>query len=194
MLLPSLAAAPLTRAEIYFMDGARGMVETGDWLVPRYQGEPFFDKPALTYWLMAAAFRGFGFSLGAGRLVSALAALASVAATAWLGRLLLGRRPAVYGALALGTTLLVLSFGRVAMSDMLLTLWCTLAVAIAVTTTDERGATIGRMAALGLTLGLGFQTKGPVALVLAGIGLALLVLRGHGDRRPRVDARGLAAR
>ena len=45
VLLPSLAAAPLTRAEIYFMDGARGMVETGDWLVPRYQGEPFFDKP-----------------------------------------------------------------------------------------------------------------------------------------------------
>ena len=107
---------PFVNAEILLMDGARGMVETGDWLVPRYQGEPFFDKPALTYWLMAAAFRAFGFSLGAGRLVSALAALASVAATAWLGRLLLGRRPALYGALALGTTLLVLSFGRVAMS------------------------------------------------------------------------------
>ena len=192
MLLPSLGAAPLTRAEIYFMDGARGMVETGDWLVPRYQGEPFFDKPALTYWLMAAAFRAFGFSLGAGRLVSALAALASVAATAWLGRLLLGRRPALYGALALGTTLLVLSFGRVAMSDTLLTLWCTLAVAIGVTTTDERGATIARMAALGVTLGLGFLTKGPVALVLAGLGLALLVLRGHEGRRPRLDGRGLA--
>ena len=192
MLLPSLGAAPLTRAEIYFMDGARGMVETGDWLVPRYQGEPFFDKPALTYWLMAAAFRAFGFSLGAGRLVSALAALASVAATAWLGRLLLGRRPALYGALALGTTLLVLSFGRVAMSDTLLTLWCTLAVAIGVTTTDERGATTARMAALGVTLGLGFLTKGPVALVLAGLGLALLVLRGHEGRRPRLDGRGLA--
>jgi 4-amino-4-deoxy-L-arabinose transferase-like glycosyltransferase len=193
VLLPSLAAAPLERAEIYFMDGARGMVETGDWLVPRYQGEPFFDKPALTYWLMAAAFRAFGFSLGAGRLVSALAALASIAVTAWLGRLLLGRRPAVYGALAMGTTLLVLSFGRVAMSDMLLTLWCTLAVAIGVTMTDERGATALRMAALGATLGLGFLTKGPVALVLAGFGLALLAWRGHAGRRPRVDARGLAA-
>ena len=42
----------------------------GDWLVPRYRGEPFFDKPALTYWLMAAAFRAFGFSPGAARLVS----------------------------------------------------------------------------------------------------------------------------
>jgi 4-amino-4-deoxy-L-arabinose transferase-like glycosyltransferase len=192
VLLPSLASAPLERAEIYFMDGARGMVESGDWLVPRYQGEPFFDKPALTYWLMAAAFRVFGSSLGAGRLVSAAAALASIVATAWLGRLLLGRRAASYGALAFGTTLLVLSFGRVAMSDMLLTLWCTLAVAVGVAMTDERGATVSRMAVLGATLGLGFLTKGPVVLVLAGLGLLLLVLRGHEGRRPRPKARGIA--
>jgi 4-amino-4-deoxy-L-arabinose transferase-like glycosyltransferase len=99
----------------------------------------------------------------------------------------------LYGALALGTTLLVLSFGRVAMSDMLLTLWCTLAVAIGVATTDERGTTTPRMAALGATLGLGFLTKGPVALVLAGFGLALLAFRGHAGRRPRVSARGAAA-
>jgi 4-amino-4-deoxy-L-arabinose transferase-like glycosyltransferase len=168
-------------------------VETGDWLVPRYQGQEFFDKPALTYWLMAAALRGLGFTLGAGRLVSVLAALGSIVATAWLGRLLLGPRAAVYGALAFGTTLLVLSFGRVAMSDMLLTLWCTLAVAIGVAASDERGATTARMGALGATLGLGFLTKGPVALVLAGVGLALLVVRGVDGRRLRPGGRAVAA-
>ena len=31
------------------------MVESGDWLVPRYQGQPFFDKPILSYWLIAVA-------------------------------------------------------------------------------------------------------------------------------------------
>lgn len=173
------------------MDGARAMVETRDWLVPRYQGEPFFDKPALTYWLIAASFRTLGVSLGAGRLVSAAAALGAIAATAWLGRLLLGRRAALYGALAFGTTLLVLSFGRVAMSDMLLTLWCTLAVAIAVSATDARGPTTARMIALGAALGLGFLTKGPIALVLAGLGIAALVARGHEGRRLRPDGRGL---
>jgi 4-amino-4-deoxy-L-arabinose transferase-like glycosyltransferase len=192
VLLPSLGAAPLERAEIYFMDVARAMVETGDWLVPRYQGQEFFDKPALTYWLMAAAFRGLGFTLGAGRVVSALAALGAIAATAWLGRRLLGPRAAVLGALAFGTTLLVLSFGRVAMSDMLLTLWCTLAVAIAVSATDARGATSARMAALGATLGLGFLTKGPVAVVLAGLGLALLIVRGVDGRRLKAGGRGAA--
>jgi 4-amino-4-deoxy-L-arabinose transferase-like glycosyltransferase len=57
LLLPGLGAAPFERAEIYFLDAARAMVESGDWLVPRYRGEPFFDKPALAYWLMAARAR-----------------------------------------------------------------------------------------------------------------------------------------
>ena len=192
MLLPSLGSGPLERAEIYFMDAARAMVETGDWLVPRYQGEEFFDKPALTYWLMAGAFRVLGVGLGPGRLVSALAALGGVVATAWLARLLLDRRAAVASALVFGTTVLVLGFGRVAMSDMLLTLWCTLAVAIAVSATDARGATPARMLALGATLGLGFLTKGPVALVFAGLGLALLVFRGVEGRRLHVGLREVA--
>ena len=186
MLLPSLGSAPLERAEIYFMDVARAMVESGDWLVPRYQGEEFFDKPALTYWLMASSFRAFGFTLAAGRIVSALAALACVAATAWLGRRLLGPREGAYGALVFGTTVLVLAFGRVAMSDMLLTLSCTLAVAIGVSAMDARGLTLPRAMALGATLGLGFLTKGPVALVFAGFGLLLLLVRGVEGRRLEV--------
>ena len=40
LVLPHLGAAPLERAEIYFLDAARGMVESGDWIVRRYQGEP----------------------------------------------------------------------------------------------------------------------------------------------------------
>jgi 4-amino-4-deoxy-L-arabinose transferase-like glycosyltransferase len=193
VILPSLGSAPLERAEIYFMDGARAMVETGDWVVPRYQGEPFFDKPALTYWLMAGAFQALGFTLGAGRLVSALAALGSIAVTAWLGRRLLGGRAGAWAGLAFGTTLLVLSFGRVAMSDMLLTLWCTLAVALGVGALDGRGPTPARMAVLGGVLGLGFLTKGPVALVLAGLGLALLFVRGHEGRRLRPGPKGWIA-
>ncbi|HUG53874.1 MAG TPA: glycosyltransferase family 39 protein [Vicinamibacteria bacterium] len=192
VLLPSLGAAPLERAEIYFMDGARGMVESGDWLVPRYQGAPFFDKPALTYWLMAASFSAFGTTLGAGRLVSAGAALALLATTAWLGRLVLDRRAALHGTLALGTTLLVLSFGRVAMSDMLLSLWCTLAVGVGVRAATTGGGP-GSMALLGAVLGLGFLTKGPIAVVLAGLGLALLAGPGLRGARLRPRWTGAAA-
>jgi len=173
LLLVSLGAAPLERAEIYFVDAARAMVESGDYLVPRYRGEPFFDKPPLTYWLMAASFRLFGFTLIAARLVPVAAALALLCATAWLGRLIFDRATGVAAAAVLASTLLFLSFGRVAMSDMLLALWTTLAVALALegeTAAGLRARGIGL--ALGIVLGLGFLTKGPIALVLPGLGVA----------------------
>ena len=132
LLLPYLGLGPLARAEIYFLDAARGMVESGDWIVPRYEGKPFFDKPILSYWLMAAAMDAFGTTPAAARLVPVLAAVGLVLVTAWLGTLLFDRRSALAGALVLATTLAFLSFARVAMSDMLLALLSTLAVSLAV--------------------------------------------------------------
>ena len=35
---------------------AKEMVRTGDWLTPRFNGEDFYDKPALFTWLVAASF------------------------------------------------------------------------------------------------------------------------------------------
>src|SRR5262249_13355775 len=180
LLLPGLGASPFERAEIYFMDAARGMAERGDWLVPRYRGEAFFDKPALTYWLMAASFRAFGYSPAAARLVSVLAALGVVAATVWLGTLLFDRRTALTGGFVLASTAAFLSFGRLAMSDMLLSLFSTLAVAITVAALRP-GASPALVPALGAVLGLGFLTKGPVALLLPGLAILLVLwsrLRG----------------
>jgi 4-amino-4-deoxy-L-arabinose transferase-like glycosyltransferase len=172
-LLVSLGAAPLERAEIYFVDVARAMVESGDYLVPRYRGEPFFDKPPLTYWLMAASFRLFGFTLTAARLVPVAAALLLLSATAWLGRLVFDRATGVAGAAVLASTLLFLIFGRVAMSDMLLALWTTVAVALALEAEAAAGGRARAIAvALGIVLGLGFMTKGPIALILPGLGIA----------------------
>ncbi len=181
LVLPNLGAAPLERAEIYFLDAARAMVETGDWIVPRYQGEPFFDKPPLAYWLMGAAFLGFGTEAGAARLVPALAALGTVLATAWLGVLLFGRRTALAGALVLSTTLAFLSFARVAMSDMPLTLLTTLSVALGVRAYRPPPAP-WTVPALGAVLGLGFATKGPIALLVPGLALGLLLFANR--RRP----------
>ena len=190
LLLVSLGAAPLERAEIYFVDAARAMVESGDYLVPRYRGEPFFDKPPLTYWLMAAAFRAWGFTLAAARLVPVAAALALLVATAWLGRRLFDRATGVAAAGVLASTLLFLSFGRVAMSDMLLALWTTVALALALEAESAADARRPLLAvALGTVLGLGFLTKGPIALVLPGLGIAA---RWWRRRRAPLDPGGFA--
>jgi 4-amino-4-deoxy-L-arabinose transferase-like glycosyltransferase len=175
LLLPNLGQGPLTRAEIYFLDAARGMVESGDWLIPRYEGQPFFDKPILSYWLMAGAMELLGTTAGAARLVPVLSAAGLVLATAWLGTLLFERRTALAGGLVLATTLAFLSFARVAMSDMLLSLLSTVAVGLAVLA-YRPGAPAWVVPLLGAVAGLGFATKGPIAVLVPGIAVLLLIV------------------
>jgi 4-amino-4-deoxy-L-arabinose transferase len=156
------------------------MVESGDWLVPRYEGRPFFDKPILGYWAMAASMKAFGTSPAAARVVPLVASLLLVLVTAWLGRLVFDRRSALAGGIVLATTIAFLSFARVAMSDMLLALWTTLAVALGVRSYRSSGAG-HTLVLLGAALGLGFATKGPIALVVPGLALVLLGIQ-HRDR------------
>ena len=39
-----------------FAAAARAMAETGDWLTPRVNGLPRYDKPPLVYWLMGLGY------------------------------------------------------------------------------------------------------------------------------------------
>ena len=50
------------------------MLRSGDWLVPRLNGLPFFHKPPLFYWISAAAMSVFGVSEWPARLPSLIGA------------------------------------------------------------------------------------------------------------------------
>jgi len=176
VLFPALGQTPFRRAEIYFADAARAMVERGDWVIPYFRSEPFFDKPALTYWLLAASFKLFGFSSGAARLAPAIATLLVIAATAWMSWLLWHDRGSALAAVwVLIATVPFMSFGGIAMSDMLLTLWTTLAVVLGILCYRNERPLSFSIIALSAVLGLGFLTKGPIALLIPGLGLLCLV-------------------
>lgn len=186
-----LGDAPIERAEIYFLDAARAMVERSDWLVPYYRGEPFYDKPALTYWLLALSFDLFGPGLFAGRLVAGLLALATLFATYGMARRLIARtddgasrsHEAAFCATAiLGTSYAFVSFARLTMSDMLLTLLTLAAGALYLSSETENRPRL--LIPCGIALGLGFMTKGPIAWIYFG---ALLVALAMVERRlPRI--------
>ena len=100
LLLPALGAAPLERAEIYFLDGARAMVESGRLARAALPGRALLRQAGAH--LLAdgrVASSVFGFSAEAARLVPALAALGVVAGHRLArARLLLDRRAALAGA------------------------------------------------------------------------------------------------
>ncbi|MFH1730419.1 MAG: glycosyltransferase family 39 protein, partial [Planctomycetota bacterium] len=78
MLFPSWPFRDLwTPDEPRYMEVAREMVLTGDYLVPHLNGETYPDKPPVFFWL-AAGFYKLGFGYNSGRLVAALAAIGTL--------------------------------------------------------------------------------------------------------------------
>ena len=66
----------MDKTEAMFVEAAREMVDSGDWVTPYWNGETRFDKPPLTYWLISSGFKLFGMNEWTARLPSALSAIA----------------------------------------------------------------------------------------------------------------------
>ncbi len=164
---------------------AREMARSGDWVTPRLNGAPWFEKPPLYYWSAAIGFRLFRAPEIAARAPSGVFALCAV-----LGMLLVARR--FYGAptaLAVGwmlpATVAMTGFARAAATDMPFAACLTLAmVAAGFLLLDEHpGHERSVAAAFGAALGLAALAKGPAAILLAGGSAALWAVASGNYRR-----------
>lgn len=156
------------RAESYFGLGARLMVEQGTWLAPHAPDEQPLNKPPLTYWLIGICYQLFGTSYGSARLPSVFAALSVLALVYWIAARFYGARVGLLSGAVLASSALFMSFARMAMSDMLLTLSVTAFMACyIVASTATRGKWFSF---LGFTaLGFGILIKGPAVVAISGI-------------------------
>ena len=68
------------------------MLARGDWVLPRFLGEPFLDKPILFFWAQAASFRAFGEHEAAARLPGLVFGALGALSTGWLAATMLGPR------------------------------------------------------------------------------------------------------
>ena len=168
---------------------AREMARSGDWITPRLWGQPWFEKPALLYWMTGAAFRlGIPPDL-APRLPVALMAVGFLVFYWWFLRREFGARAAWFATLILGCCGGWLVSSQVGVPDMPMTTAFSAAMLLALPWIGRRDTRYLPVAAA--LLGLAVLAKGPVALVLA----APLCLRFRNARdlaRLRVAAPFLA--
>ena len=54
--------------EAFYVETPREMVERGDYVIPTFNYEPRFNKPVLSYWIVAGFYKVFGVSVGVQRL------------------------------------------------------------------------------------------------------------------------------
>jgi len=115
-----LGSAPLLNPdEGRYAEVPREMIASGDWVTPRLDGVPYFEKPPLGYWAVALCETAFGPSEWAVRLTPALFALVGILGTYAAARALYGRDAGFWAAVVLGTSLLYTALGRMVGLDMI---------------------------------------------------------------------------
>lgn len=114
-----LGSAPLANPdEGRYAEIPREMVASGDWVTPRLDGVPYFEKPPLAYWMVAACEEVLGPSEWSVRLAPALFALGGILATYGAARRIYGRDAGFWAAVILGTSLLYLALGHLLLIDV----------------------------------------------------------------------------
>jgi 4-amino-4-deoxy-L-arabinose transferase-like glycosyltransferase len=155
---------------------AREMFARGDWVTPTLAGHTWFEKPALLYWLMIAAYRALGVTELAARLGSALGGMLTVLFVGWTARRAefeSGEGLRGFGitvAAVAGSTLGLLIFAHAASFDMLLTATVSgcLACFYASEVTRDEGRRRAMLVGLYLLVGASLLAKGLVGVVIPG--------------------------
>lgn len=152
---------------------AAEMNRRGEWVTPYFNGQPWFEKPILLYWIAKPSLLLFGDMVGP-RVPSILATVGTILLLVWFARRRFSESVAMWAAIAYGTSLLVFAAGRMMLTDPLLVL-CTTGMFLTFweSLVGDRRYRLATAAFLGLAV----LAKGPVAGLLFVIVVALTMWR-----------------
>jgi len=153
--------------EAYYVETPREMIERGDYVNPSFNYEPRFNKPVLSYWIVAGLYKVLGVSVGVQRLAIAGAAMLMLAGTFYLARAASSHPLApLLATLGLAAGPRFFMFSRRILVDMAIAAVMTLVLLFFALA--ERYPARRRLFLLLMyvCVGLGVLTKGPVAAVV----------------------------
>ena len=172
----------LTKHESFVAVVSRGMLTSGDWMVPRFANLPRLKKPPLAYWTAAASSAVLGtHAEWTVRLPSVLAALMLAGLLGYWATCWYGRTAGIATALVQLTTISTIDFGRKAEVDMQLCLLTTTALFLVGTyrPSESRVRSFWRWAGVLSLVGLSWLAKfhyGP-AMILSVCGVWFVAQR-----------------
>jgi 4-amino-4-deoxy-L-arabinose transferase-like glycosyltransferase len=180
--------------EAFYVETPREMIERGDYVSPTFNYEPRFNKPVLSYWIVAAFYNLFGISVGVQRLAIALAAIGLLAAAALLAWLAASGPPgrgspsidaALWAAIGLAVAPRLLMFARRIFIDVYISWFMGLTLLCFAAAERFPGRRRLFLMLMYVSIGLGMLTKGPVAAVLPGLAFGVYLLAHRELRRVR---------
>jgi 4-amino-4-deoxy-L-arabinose transferase-like glycosyltransferase len=174
--LPALGSIAIKGEEGRRILPAVRMLATGNYIVPQIGSNPYFRKPPLVNWLVAASFKVFGVrNEWTARLPSALAVLAVAIAFVTVARASLGARGSIIAALIWMTNIGMIEKGRLIEIEALYVSLCGLAIIFWLSFWVQKKSPWLIWLPTSVFLGFGLLAKGPTHLVFFyGIVLAVL--------------------
>ncbi len=171
------------RDEPRFSQAGREMTRGEDFIVPYFNGDYRFDKPILIYWLMTVNNWLLGVGDFAARLGSSVSGVLACGLMYLVGRRLFNRQVGLMGAAILASFPLFMVESKLATADALLAVF--MVAALGLWLGMQGGQRRWYWAVLlGLALGLGTLTKGPVIWLFIWAGsMATLLLELRRGRR-----------
>ncbi len=162
---------------------ARSMAQSHDWVTPRLNGQPWFEKPILYYWAAASAFRVAGVSEFTARFPTALAALLAALVMAWSAWRCYGPATAAIVLLLMPASVAIIGLARAATPDMIFTAMLAAAMALGAEIVVAQHPDLLHRLGFGVFLGAATLAKGPAAVALAAGSVALWALLSRQWRR-----------
>jgi 4-amino-4-deoxy-L-arabinose transferase-like glycosyltransferase len=164
--LPALGSIAIKGEEGRRILPAIRMLETGNYIVPQIGSNPYYRKPPLVNWLVAASFKIFGMrNEWTARLPSALAVLAVAIAFVTIARPSLGPRGSIVAALIWMTNIGMIEKGRLIEIEALYVSLCGLAIIFWLSFWDQKKSPWLIWIPASIFLGIGLLAKGPTHLV-----------------------------
>ncbi len=164
--LPALGSIAIKGEEGRRILPAVRMLETGNYIVPQVGSNPYYRKPPLVNWLVAASFKLFGVrNEWTARLPSALSVLAVAIAFVTVARATLGARGSIIAAMIWLTNIGIIEKGRLIEIEALYVSLCGLAIIPWLSLFLQKKSPWLTWIPSSVFLGLGLLAKGPTHLI-----------------------------